>query len=95
MHTLDINFHKTSSKNTVFAINRAVRSLETGVRFSLGFFVPIVAEFTLLCGMLIGYCGPIYLGNMLMTLGCYTYYTRAVSKKRRIEIKDKKEADKK
>jgi hypothetical protein len=95
MHSLDLNFHKTSSKNTVFAINRATKSLESGLRFSLGFFVPIAAEFILLCGMLGGYCGPKYLGNMLMTLGCYTYYTRIVSKQRRVEIRDRKEAEKK
>jgi len=28
MQSLDIDFHKTSSKNTVFAINRALRSIE-------------------------------------------------------------------
>jgi ABC-type transport system involved in Fe-S cluster assembly fused permease/ATPase subunit len=58
MHSLDLNFHRTSSKNTSFAINRAVNSLEEGLRFSLGFFVPIAAEFVLLSGMLGLYCGP-------------------------------------
>ena len=52
LHNLDINFHKTSSKNTVFAINRALRSIESGLRFSLGFFTPVAVEFLLLCGML-------------------------------------------
>ena len=58
LHSLDMNFHKTSSKNTVFAINRALRSIETGLRFVLGFFTPIAVEFMLLCGMLGFYCGP-------------------------------------
>ena len=52
MHTLDLNFHKASSKNTVFGINRALRSVESGMRFAVGFAAPIVFEFVLLCSML-------------------------------------------
>lgn len=52
LHALDLNFHKTSSKNTVFAINRAIRSIESALRFTLGFFTPVAVEFLLLCGML-------------------------------------------
>ena len=52
LHKLDLNFHKTSSKNTVFAINRAIRSIEAALRFGIGFAGPIVLEFALLCGML-------------------------------------------
>ena len=79
LHNLDLNFHRTSSKNTVFGVNRALRSVEETLRFSLGFFVPIACEFFLLCGMLQLYCGSQYLANMLVTLGLYTYYTRSVS----------------
>ena len=32
---------------------------------------------------------------MLLTLAAYTYYTRIISKKRRVEIRDRKEAEKK
>jgi hypothetical protein len=28
LHTLDLNYHKQSSKNTVFGINRALRSID-------------------------------------------------------------------
>jgi len=52
MHTLDLNFHKVSSKNVVFEVNRALRSIESGLRFSIGMFAPIGFEFALLCGML-------------------------------------------
>ena len=52
LHSLDLSFHKTSSKNTVFAINRALRSIDSGLRFTLGFFTPIAIEFLLLCCML-------------------------------------------
>jgi ATP-binding cassette, subfamily B, heavy metal transporter len=79
MQSLDIDFHKTSSKNTVFAINRAIRSIENGMRFVLGFATPIVIEFLMLCAMLNFFCGPKYLGNMLVTLAMYTYFTKTVS----------------
>lgn len=79
LHALDLNFHKTSSKNTVFAINRAIRSIESALRFSLGFFTPVAVEFILLCVMLQFYCGPKYLFNMLITLGLYTYFSKTFS----------------
>ncbi len=52
LHALDIYFHKISSKNTVFAINKALRSIESGLRFTLGFFTPVAFEFILLCATL-------------------------------------------
>ena len=52
LHNLDLNFHKTSSKNTVFAINKAISSIESALRFTLGFFTPVACEFVLLCAML-------------------------------------------
>lgn len=92
---MDLNFHKSSSKNTVFAINRAVRSIESAMRFTLGFFTPVAVEFLMLCGMLSIYCGPKYLVNMLFTLGCYTYYSKTFSEARRVQIREKKNAEKK
>ena len=94
LHSLDLNFHKTSSKNTVFAINRALRSIESGLRFGLGFFTPVFIEFLLLCGMLQFYCGPKYLVNMLLTLGCYTAFSKTFSDKRRVQIRTRKDAEK-
>lgn len=95
LHSLDLSFHKTSSKNTVFAINRALRSIDSGVRFSLGFATPLALEFFFLCGVMQFYCGSKYLGNMLFTLGAYTYYTKTVSNYRRKELFNRKEAEKK
>ena len=95
LHALDLNFHKTSSKNTVFAINRALRSIESALRFSLGFFTPVAVEFFMLCGMLQFYCGPKYLGNMILTLAAYTYYSKTFSAKRRVQIRERKDAEKK
>jgi len=57
LHALDMNFHKVSSKNTVFGINRAIRSIESGLRFIIGFFSPIALEFCMLTSILWGYCG--------------------------------------
>jgi len=94
LHALDLGYHKTSSKNTVFAINRAMRSMETGMRFVLGFFVPIACEFFFLTGMLWGYCGSKYLANMMLTLGVYTWYTKVASTQRRVHIKNRKDTDK-
>lgn len=94
LHKIDLNFHKGSSKNTVFAINRAIRSIEAALRFGVGFAAPVALEFTLLCAMLQIYCGPIYLANMVGTLGFYVAYTRNASIKRRSEIRDRKDAEK-
>ncbi len=80
LHTLDLNFHKISSKNTVFAISRAIRSIESGLRFVIGFFSPIAFEFILLCAMLQFYFSPGYLANMLVTIGLYTGFTKSYSK---------------
>ena len=95
MHTLDLNFHKVSSKNIVFGINRALRSIESGLRFAVGFFAPIAFEFILLCGMLQFYCGPLYLANMLATLALYARFTSICSKKRVVYIRDRKNTEKK
>ena len=41
------------------------------------------------------YCGPLYLTNMLITIGIYTQFTRTYSKKRVVEIRERKNIDKK
>jgi len=82
-----MNFHKTSSKNTVFAINRAIRSIESALRFGLGFATPVALEFIMLCSMIQLVCGPKYLFNMLVTLSLYTYFSKTFSAKRRVEIR--------
>jgi ABC-type transport system involved in Fe-S cluster assembly fused permease/ATPase subunit len=65
------------------------------MRFTLGFATPIVVEFALLCSMMAGFCGPKYLGNMLITLGLYTWFTKSFSEIRRVQMQQKKEAEKK
>lgn len=95
MQNLDIDFHKTSSKNTVFAINRAIRSIETALRFTLGFAAPIVVEFSMLLTMLTLCCGPKYLANMLLTLALYTWFSKSFSEIRRKQMAIRKNAEKK
>eukprot|EP00347_Sterkiella_histriomuscorum_P008473 403344961 len=95
LHQLDINFHKVSSKNTVFAINRAIRSIESALRFTLGFFAPVGFEFFLLCGTFQFYFGFPYLANMLVTLGFYTVLTKNYSTFRQNIIRERKDHEKK
>jgi len=52
------------------------------MRFGIGFFTPIAFEFTLLCGVLGIYCGPLYLGNMLLTFALYAKFSLSFSKER-------------
>jgi len=82
LHKLDLNYHKTSSKNTVFGINRALRSIDSGLRFLLGFFAQMAIEFLFLSGTLYFYCGKKYLFNMLVTFVAYTLFTNKYSEKR-------------
>ena len=94
LHKLDLNYHKQSSKNTVFGINRALRSIDQGLRFFLGFFSQMAIEFLFLCGALGVFCGPKYLVNMLITFALYTAFTKRISKKRIGQIKAKMLIDK-
>ena len=80
LHNLDLNYHKKSSRNSIFAINRALRSIESGLRYFLGFFSGMVVEFTFLCIALGKFCGPLYLGNMVLTFAAYLRYTRQMGK---------------
>eukprot|EP00347_Sterkiella_histriomuscorum_P015496 403356809 len=95
LHQLDIYFHKVSSKNTVFAIVKAVKSMESALRFSLGFFAPVAFEFVLLCGTMYFYCGTPYLVNMLVTLSAYTAFSKWYSQYRQTLIRKNKNNEKK
>ena len=79
----------------MFAINRAIRSIESAQRFVLGIAAPVAVEFTILSCMIYFYCGPLYFLNMAVTLGLYTYYSKVASMKRRVYIRDKKDVEKK
>lgn len=65
------------------------------MRFAVGFFAPIAFEFLLLCGMLGFYCGPLYLGNMILTFALYAQYSLWFSKQRIVQIRKRRDVEKK
>lgn len=91
---LDLDYHKKGSKNTVFEINRALRSLDQGLRFFLGFFSQMALEFVFLCCALQFKCGSRYFLNMIATFAAYAWYTNSFSERRIKEIREKKQIDK-
>lgn len=91
---LDLDYHKKGSKNTVFEINRALRSLDQGLRFFLGFCSQMALEFIFLCFALQLQCGSRYFANMLVTFALYTWYTNSFSERRIKQIREKKQIDK-
>lgn len=95
LHHLDIYFHKISSKNTIFAINKAVKSCENALRFTLGFFMPVAFEFVLLSGTLLFYCGAPYMANMMLTFVVYTAFSKWYSSYRQSIIRKNKNNEKK
>ncbi|CAI2360125.1 unnamed protein product [Moneuplotes crassus] len=95
LHNLDLTFHKTSTKNTIFAMNKALSAIDDGLRFLIGFVSPIALEFSLICGMLYFYCGPLYLLNIGVMLGVYTKFTQSYSKIRQEYIRGRRNQDKK
>ena len=80
VHSLDLLFHKTSTKTTLFAVNKALDSIENGMRFLSGFIFPVVLEFGLISATIGLYFGPIYLINMYGMLGLYSVFTYRYSK---------------
>jgi ATP-binding cassette, subfamily B, heavy metal transporter len=82
VHSLDLLYHKTSTKNTLFAVNKAMDSIENSIRFIAGFITPLALEFSLISGLIGVYFGPMYLLNTWGMLGIYTVFTRLYSKSR-------------
>jgi ABC-type transport system involved in Fe-S cluster assembly fused permease/ATPase subunit len=93
--SLDMSFHKNSnSKAKVFAINRALRSMETGLRFFLGFFSGTLVETAFLSFAIGSSLGPLYLLNSSAMLYFYVKYTLNMEDRRWKIIKAKTEAEK-
>jgi ABC-type transport system involved in Fe-S cluster assembly fused permease/ATPase subunit len=85
LHSLDMSYYKSGKRNastSVFAINRAVNSIETGLRFFLGFFSGMTLEFAFLCLTMAKFCGPLYFINMVATVAAYCKYTQYVGNQR-------------
>ena len=75
MHELDLTYHKKGSKASVFSINKALRSMEGGLRFSIGFFPETFIETSFLAAAMMRCCGPQYLFNCLLTVFIYSKFT--------------------
>eukprot|EP00826_Nyctotherus_ovalis_P016404 TRINITY_DN14745_c0_g3_i2.p2 TRINITY_DN14745_c0_g3~~TRINITY_DN14745_c0_g3_i2.p2 ORF type:complete len:161 (-),score=21.62 TRINITY_DN14745_c0_g3_i2:132-614(-) len=78
--SLDLSFHRSGTRGTLYATSRAVRSLEAGLRFMLSHVAPVFIEFVMLGGMLSMYCGVKYAVNIFVTVAFYTWFTRWYSK---------------
>ena len=94
MHKLDLTFHKKGSKSSIFAVNKALRSIEGGLRFSLGFFAGMFVETSFLAAAIWRCCGKLYLFNCLLTIAFYCKYTRDVSNSRIDIVRKKKDIEK-
>lgn len=79
LHKLDLNYHKIRARNSVFTINRALRSIEGALRFFMGRLTGMMVEFAFLAFAMGAFCGPFYMLNMIATFGLYLKYTKDVS----------------
>lgn len=79
-HSLDLLYHKQSTKATLFAINKAMDSIENAMRFIAGFVAPALLEFSLISIMMGVYFGPFYLINTWGMILVYTLFTWSYSK---------------
>jgi len=74
--SLDLSFHRSGTRNTLYATSRAVRNLEAGLRFMISHLVPTFIEFVMLGGLLSVYCGVKYALDIFITVGIYTCFTK-------------------
>ena len=94
IHEMDFLYHRAGTRGTMFAISKAIRNVESGLRFMLTMLAPIGVELTMVCGMLLFYCGPQYVLNILLTIGAYTLYTKQYSITRQNYIRRRKNVEK-
>lgn len=81
MHRLDINYHKSKSKDTVIEINKALKSLELGVYYFLSDTIRHITEFGLISFAYLKFCGPKYFAIFMTSFYLYTYATFRFTKK--------------
>ena len=70
-----MNYHRAKSKETVFEINRATKSLESGLYYALGDVIRQVFEIIFIGLGLYFTSGPKYLAMMVGTFTLYTLWT--------------------
>lgn len=95
IHSLDMNYHRAGTSNTMYAISRSIRNIESGMRFLLSFLSPTVIEFLMLGGMLSCYCGAKYAINIVLTVAIYTGFTKWYTEYRVELIRKRKDIEKK
>ena len=91
LHQLDLGYHKQGARNSVFAVNRALRSLEMGLRFFFGLFTRMVVQVSFLALALGTQCGPFYMFNLLVTFLAYVQFTIYKSKQRMPIVRTEKD----
>jgi ABC transporter ATM len=74
--SLDLSFHRSGTRDTLYATSRAIRNLEAGLRFMISHLVPTFIEFVMLGGVLSAYCGVKYALDIFVTVGIYTWFTK-------------------
>jgi len=94
IHNLDLSFHRSGTRNTLYATSRAVRNVESGLRFILSHLTPTLVEFVMLGGMLSIYCGAKYAVDIVITVGAYSWFTKWYSNKRIELIRRRKDVEK-
>ena len=94
IHSLDFLYHRSGTRDTMYAISRAIRNVENGLRFMLQALAPVIVEFVMLCGMLWAYCGGLYVLNILGTVGVYAVYTKWFAKKRQVYLRERQNTEK-
>ncbi len=95
MHSLDLTFHKQSTRNTIFAINKAISGVDGGYRFVLGFIGPTILEFSLLSGMVYFYCGPKYMINIFAIVAAYSLFSKRMATRRLPQMSAKRDYENK
>ena len=94
LQKLDVSYHKQGSRSSIFIINKALRSMETCLRFMFGILTANAVELGFITLALTAYCGPLYLANMMVTVGAYAWWTRKQGHERMFIVRDKKDIEK-
>mmetsp|Transcript_14140 Transcript_14140/g.24011 ORF Transcript_14140/g.24011 Transcript_14140/m.24011 type:complete len:142 (-) Transcript_14140:1340-1765(-) len=75
LHRLDLNYHKANSKDTVYEINKAMKSLEMGSYYLLGDVLRLFFEASFVGAALYFTAGWKYFSILFITLASYTGWT--------------------
>jgi|APCry1669190327_1035288.scaffolds.fasta_scaffold35675_1 ABC-type transport system involved in Fe-S cluster assembly fused permease/ATPase subunit len=76
LHKLDLNYHKAHSKNSVYEINKAVRSLFDGGYNLLADITRYSLRFLIINSAVLYLGGPKYMINMIINFILYFKFTK-------------------